>query len=312
MSGSLRSGEKKEDTKRILESEEAADVPLEKTIGKNDKRNEDFFGYKDTSFVIADGATDKSGKSYFGKTSGEIASRLAVKVVLENDLDGRGLIDCINSRIDQLYEELGVKQDVEEDPKLRFSTTLVCARIEGDKLVVTKLGDSGFRINGEDVYYEGKKIDDFTSTIRSQYIEDTGDIEGGRDEIRDFLNEQGKFRNQPPGEVPPDLIGDWREKANELGMSLEEFTYGKLEGVTEVSDSYVDTYEFNLSDVDKLELFTDGYFKVPEGDQVEDWEKCFSKVEKEDPGKWKKYPSTKGTADDNRATDDRTIAVINF
>jgi len=54
-----------------------------------------------------------------------------------------------------------------------------------------------------------------------------------------------------------------------------------------------------------MELFSDGYFDIPQEVSIEAWEKSFEKVEKEDPDKYKKYKSTK-------SKDDRTIAIIRF
>jgi hypothetical protein len=34
------------------------------TKGKSEEKNEDFFGYNENTFVIADGLTDKSGEKY--------------------------------------------------------------------------------------------------------------------------------------------------------------------------------------------------------------------------------------------------------
>lgn len=54
-----------------------------------------------------------------------------------------------------------------------------------------------------------------------------------------------------------------------------------------------------------IELFTDGYFAVPEGSTIQDWEDIYEKIEKEDPYKYLTYPSTK-------AKDDRTIMIVHF
>ena len=52
-------------------------------------------------------------------------------------------------------------------------------------------------------------------------------------------------------------------------------------------------------------MFTDGYFAIPNGVEIRDWEDSYKKVERDDPDKYIKYKSTK-------SKDDRTIAVIKF
>jgi serine/threonine protein phosphatase PrpC len=249
--------------------------------GKNEDRNEDYFSYNEDCFVIADGATDKSGKKYMEKTGGEIVSKLAVNEVLTSSLNGVDLIDFINKKVYELYKKLGITNEV-VDPKFRFSCYIVVARIVGDKLVVTCLGDSGFRINGNEVYVDVKKVDIDNAKERAEYILKTGDIAGSRKHIMPLLIKQFEYQNN----------------------SIHPLGYGVIDG-TNTPSKFIRVFEYPVNTVKTIELFTDGYFSIPAGVTIREWEKAFKEGEQEDPDKYKKYLSTK-------SKDDRTIAIIKF
>lgn len=249
--------------------------------GKIENRNEDYFGYNENCFVIADGATDKSGRKYDNKTGGELVSRIVVKECLSTKLNGIELVNQLNTKIKELYYKLEILEDI-KDPKYRFTCGFICARLENNKLIITYLGDMGLRINGVEVYQETKQIDIDNSEERSKYIRETSDVKGSRNHIMPLLLKQFKYQNNP--QVP-------------LG-------YGVLDG-TKTPSKFIKTFEYNIDKAKIIELFSDGYFDVPQEVSIEAWEKTFEKVEKEDPDKWKKYKSTK-------SKDDRTIAIIKF
>ena len=249
--------------------------------GKIENKNEDYFYYNKTAFVIADGATDKSGKNYNSKTGGELVSRSIVKECLSTDQNGIKLVNHLNNKIKELYADLNIMDEI-RDPKFRFTCGFICIRIFGDKIVITYLGDLGFRINGSKIYQETKQIDIDNSETRSKYIRETNDVNGSRDHIMPLLLKQFEYQNNPQ-----EVLG-----------------YGVIDG-TQTPSKFVKVFEYDLEKISTIELFSDGYFDVPHEASIEAWEKSFEKVEKEDPDKWKKYKSTK-------SKDDRIIAIIEF
>ena len=249
--------------------------------GKIKNRNEDYFDYNENSFVIADGATDKSGRTYDNKTGGELVSRIVVQECLSTNLNGTDLVKYLNKKIRKLYDKLDILEEI-KDPRFRFTCGFTCARLEYNKLIITDLGDLGLRINGVEVHQEKKQIDIDNSEERSKYIRKTNDIKGSRDHIMPLLLKQFKYQNNPQ----------------------EPLGYGVIDG-TETPSKFVKTLEYDVDKIKTIELFSDGYFDIPQDVSVEAWEKLFEKVEKEDPDKWKKYKSTK-------SKDDRTIAIIRF
>lgn len=248
--------------------------------GKNNK-NEDYFGYNEECFVVADGATDKSGRKYEDKTGGEIISRLVVNETLSCNLNGAELIDYLNKKVSQIYRKLGISNDI-VDPKYRFSCCCVVARIVKDKLIITSISDTAFRINGEDVYKETKQVDIDNAEKRAEYIEKTGDISGSRKYIMPLLLKQFEYQNNIN---------------HPLG-------YGVIDG-TSTPAKFVKTFEYPKNEIKMIELFSDGYFLAPSSVSIENWEESFKKVEEEDPDKFKQYKSTK-------SKDDRTVIIIKF
>lgn len=251
------------------------------TKGKTGRKNEDYYGYNNNSFVVADGATDKSGRIYDGKTGGEIASHLVVEKCLATDLNGPEIVNYLNQEINKLYLKLGIIDDIKNAVN-RFTCAFVLARCIEEKVIITFLGDSGFRINGTDLYKFDKKLDIDHAQMRADYINETGDVEGSYDHIKPFIIKQYRFQNHP---------------SHELG-------YGALDG-TDTPNKFIEVFEYDRNKVKTIELFTDGYYDFPEKPTVEEWEKVHKIVQKEDPDKYLKYKSV-------NSEDDRTVLVVNF
>lgn len=249
--------------------------------GKNKNRNEDSFAYNKNTFVVADGATDKSGKLYKNKTGGEIVSKIITTKCLKTKLNDLELVNYINKEINDKYQKLNIIKEI-KNPRNRFTGGFICARLLKEKLVITYLGDLGFRINGQKIYQEIKTVDLINSKARAEFIKKTGDIEGGRKHIFSLLEKQFSYQNN----------------------SRHKLGYGVVDG-RKTPKKFIKIFEYPIKKIKTLELFTDGYFDIPKKTTLGDWEKMYKKIEKEDPFKYKKYLSTK-------SNDDRTIMIINF
>jgi len=245
--------------------------------GKNPPKNEDTSAYNETNFVVCDGSTGKKSGLYKGKTGGEIASRLIAEAALQSDLNGIALVDHLTSllRTEQIaLEKLGYKMEIE--------TTLVCARIVGAELIVTQVADTAFRVNESKTYENPAIIDTLMSGTRARYIDLTHDIEGSREYIMPLLLNEGFYRNNADSPAG----------------------YGVLDG-SSVPTKFVKLYKFNVADIQTLDIYTDGYFAIPQRATIEAYEGLHAKVQQEDPHKCLAYPSTK-------SNDDRTVMIVNF
>jgi hypothetical protein len=258
------------------------------TEGKNPDRNEDAFGCNETSIVLSDGATDKSGFKYeenpqtgIYKTGGEMAANIAVQTALASDLNGQELVDAITAAMREYYAQHA--PIALENSAYRFAATLVVARVVDAQLVITQIGDTVFRINGQNEYTSDKEVDRINANLRREYIEKTGDIPGGRAHILPRLQEQHKLQNNDE-----DALG-----------------YGALDG-SPVPAKFVKTFSFPLSEVHTLEIATDGYFGAfPDSATIEAYEELHRHIEATDPHKIGEFVSTK-------TADDRTVLIAEF
>ncbi len=248
------------------------------TEGKNPPKNEDLVGSNETTIVLSDGATDKSGQDFDGRTGGELAAELVVEVCLNTELIGEELINEVSGKLSALYEK--INPNALTDSAYRFAATVVVARLSGDQLIITQVGDSSFRINGSNAYTNNKIVDALTANTRKEYIEATGDIAGSRDFIMPLLKVQHVHQNN-----------------NESPLG-----YGVIDG-SPVPSKFIKTYTFNQSDVSTLELVSDGYYGVfPTETTIDAYEVLHETIEQTDPNKCGEFVSTK-------LNDDRTVVI---
>jgi len=248
------------------------------TEGKNPPKNEDVVGANEHTLVLSDGATDKSGQSFEGRSGGELAAELVVQTCLSSDATGEALIAEVSGALRSLYES--INPSALTDSAFRFAATLVAAKLVADQLVITQVGDSSFRINGTDTYTNDKLVDKLTANVRKEYIEATGDVTGSRDFIMPLLKAQHIHQNNAD---------------SPLG-------YGVIDG-SPVPAKFIKTYTFPTADVKTLELVSDGYYSAfPEATTIEAYEALHETIEQTDPNKCGEFTSTK-------LSDDRTVAI---
>ena len=247
------------------------------TEGKRPPANEDTYAYSETCFVVCDGSTGKKGGTYNGKTGGKVASTLMADAALKSNLNGPELVSYLTTTLQEKQVELqklGHEMEIE--------TTLVCARIVGSNLIVTQVADTAFRINESEEYSNPAIIDKLMSETRAHYIRLTHDVDGGRDYIMPLLLNEHAYRNNAE---------------NAAG-------YGVLDGTT-VPTTFIKVYEFDMQEIKTLEIYTDGYFAIPDTADIDAYEALHAKIQQEDPYKYLTYTSTK-------SNDDRTVVIVDF
>lgn len=251
------------------------------SAGKKPPRNEDFYGHNADTLVLSDGATDKSGQFYDGKTGGELASALVVAACLKSAAYGEALVDEITDELHGLYTRINPRALT--DSAFRFAATVLAVKVTPQNVVITAVGDSPFRVNGTDVYAQEKLIDTLTAGLRRHYIERTEDVAGGREIILPILKMQHQYQNNAK---------------HPLG-------FGVIDG-TPVPGKFVHVYTFPRSQVHTLELTSDGYYGAfPVKASISAYESIHQTIQHEDPYKFKDFPSTK-------TSDDRTVLIAHF
>ncbi len=305
-------------------------------------------------YAVIDGVTDRNGTRYGNMLSGQFASR-TVQAAIERFLLAQGdpaqpalqfagaqhFIDYLGAAIHAGYVAHGALDAVTADWKLRGGCTVMAAMILGDRLEVVAVGDSGLRINGQDVLQVLKPLDDVTAILRREtwrYFEALGRDIADCDRLSGMITWQGT-RHQPSGAetADPALLEELERRSraacrthlpqvpeSEIETLIQGgicYAQGDFQNVTEpvlgyggldgfaVPSRFVEARSYDLAEIETIELFSDGYFKLGEGFGVAAWEEAFRAVEAEDPHKIGRYMSTKGTTS-LALTDDRTYLGV--
>ncbi|ODT81276.1 MAG: hypothetical protein ABS76_12595 [Pelagibacterium sp. SCN 64-44] len=254
---------------------------------------------------------------------------------------GQSFVHYLGQAIRDGYVAHGALDAVTADLRLRGGCTVMAALIVGDRLEVVAVGDSGLRLNGTEVLQVLKPLDDVTAILRREtwhYFAALGGDAETCDRHAGSITWQGT-RHQPEGSetADPAVLAELERRAlsacrahlpevpeAEIAALIQggicyaqgDFQnvtgpvlgYGGLDGF-DVPQRYVETRSYPLADIETIELFSDGYFKLGEGFGVAAWEQAFREVEAEDPHKIGRYMSTKGTTD-IALTDDRTYLGV--
>ncbi|WP_202814429.1 hypothetical protein [Falsirhodobacter sp. alg1] len=200
------------------------------------------------------------------------------------------------------------------------------------------IGDSGVRINGTRLLQNDKMIDDVSAAARiavrshiAQRINDPDTLEltgrrvsyAGLDAavgdgilstaeadavlagiMARFSPQMGSFTDDLETflrggiRVQPRFANDARHP---LGFASINATPPQGFGIT---DHFVDA-----AGCQSLEIFSDGYYGLPEGTRVADWERRFDEIEAEDPHKLHAFPEVKGSSS-TEFSDDRTVLCL--
>jgi len=254
---------------------------------------------------------------------------------------GEHFVDYLGKAIYAGYVTNNAVAAVEADWKVRGGCTVMAAIVVGDRLEVVAVGDSGLRINGSDILQVLKPLDDVTAILRREawhYFAALGRSVEDCDAYSAAMTWQGT-QNQPAGtatadaaviqaiearalaacrahlpNVPePELLlliqhGIAHGQGDFQNVTGPVLGYGGIDGFL-VPSRYVETRSYALAEVDTIELFSDGYFKLGSEFGVASWEAAFAEVEAEDVHKIGRYMSTKGTTA-TQLTDDRSYLGV--
>lgn len=327
---------------------------LGKKLGAPEANEDSLVIMPNLGYAVIDGVTDRNGTRYGGMLSGQYASRM-VKAAIETFLLAQGdptrpelqfaggehFVRYLGAAIHAGYVANGALDAVTKDWKLRGGCTVMAALMIGDRLEIVAVGDSGLRINGNDVLQVLKPLDDVTAIMRREtwrHFEAQGRDLQSCDRLAGLITWKGT-RNQTPGdetadpaflaeierrclaacvahlpEVPAAEIiqllhgGICHAQGDFQNVTEPVLGYGGLDGF-DVPNRFVETRSYALSEIETIELFSDGYFKLGDGFGVASWEAAFAEVEAEDLHKIGRYMSTKGTTS-TILTDDRSYLGV--
>lgn len=285
--------------------------------------------------AVFDGATDPTGASYGGLSSGRIAALAAANAVAKMGLDGT--LETIAAP--KLFQEISdiLKSEAERiNASHPPSTTLAIVADLGDSFRLLLAGDSGVRINGSRLLQHAKLIDRVSTSARihvfKQLFASLGDgdaaeaktratifsglraavkagIMSGADAEKVVTTAAAASGLQNEIEAVEEfLMGGIRVQPRYANRHGHVLGYASINGGMVIEDGTVDL-SLAKDTINSLEIFTDGYLSLPTGIDVVDWEAEFARVEGADFHKINEYPSVKGSTS-SESSDDRTVVCM--
>jgi hypothetical protein len=271
----------------------------------DEAKNEDQIRTSTNVIALADGATDKTGFTYpNGRTGGRHLAEIAADTAISSAASSLALGKLVTRAIRQLYQR--DNPAALNDPGVRADTTLVSAVIYDDQLQVTQIGDSNFRLTFNDGttehYSNDKRIDNENAALRSEAI---------KRELALFAQANNR---DPSSEERATIIAGGRgvilerlKKQYELHNSSSDpvYGYGTLDGSPlpeyfddGTSTNYVKTYRFDASNIQSIEVVSDGFYGAfPEDSTIAAYQNLHREIHSQDPDKFLRYLSTKPTDD---------------
>lgn len=300
-------------------------------------------------YAVIDGVTDRTGHRYDGMLAGRMAGLLVRDATAgflldpaNRALDPEGLVAHVSAAIQAAYVRFGIAEDARARPANRFGATLALAAELDDTIRIVLVGDSGVRLNGEELIVIDPGLDKVTAGIRLaawQVLEAMGaprdacqsvarscvfqGLQKLQPEMRPWLDEaslaalrddylakaEATFRGVPKADLETLIDGGIIDGQGQFQNNTESpLSYCVLDGFA-VPMMLVRIVDRPKSSIRTLELFTDGYFAPGAEPTIDAWEAAFAEVEISDPDKRHHYPSVKGTVGRIRA-DDRTVVII--
>lgn len=264
---------------------------LEKFIkGKAFDENlcEDGFYFSEDFVVVVDGATSKSKRNFDGKSSGKVATEIALESVkkFKFDICARQAVDIITNEIAIFYKKRGVFEEFDKNQLERASASIViysCHRKE-----IWMVGDCQALVDSEQIS-NNKKIDDILANARACFVEA---LLANGDSVEDLLkNDLGrKF-------ISPMLEKQSIFQNNNKNL---EYSYWVIDGF-EVLDEGIKIIPVPVAK--NIVLATDGYPKI--FNNLEETEEYLRQMIEKDPLCCNLNKGTKGVDFGNCSYDDR-------
>lgn len=287
---------------RHLERRELGNMQVEaSTIGKHKEHpelNEDTFVATPTTFAVIDGSAPRLPLKWAGHSSAQFAT-IVLKEVLETTpptLNGVELVAAMTKSLNEAIDCIGAGEIVKDTPEARPAALFTAARIDEQKLMITAVGDITCRINGKVVHHNPILTEELMIKKRIAAMKQA--VKEDPNLSEEELKKLGKAAIED--DLKTQVRNYFNNGNNYLGLGI-------VDG-NPVPDKFVKTYEFDLSDVDTLELFSDGYYSVPPEPSIDAFEEAFFTSEQEDPLRWDKYRAVK-VPNAQQYSDDRTILI---
>lgn len=285
-----------------------------------------------------------------GRFAAGLVAAEVTRFLLTEDLASRGGAERVRRLVSRLGEALrsgyamqGLTDASARDPATRIGCTLALGFHDGDALQFVSIGDSGIRLSGPTLgtvrHVEAKPLDRVTALIRRETWAHLGE-RAADVSLRQAISEDAVWNGLrvPPSGLDPESGTTIKRRVlqicedemptiarNEIGLLVDggissqrifanhpdyDLGYGVLDGF-EVAERHIFAASYPVAEVERLELFSDGYFAEPDAFGVAAWEASFAEVERVDPDKIGPHASVKGSTHESW-TDDRTYLGVAF
>lgn len=295
-------------------------------------------------YAVLDGATDVNGSLIAGVGSGRFAALTGAAALAEmatkpaESYTGADLVVAVNARLGAALQDWSARLG----KRVGAATTLAAMEVVGDRYRFILVGDSGIRINGEEVIQALKPVDDVMSAGRV-LLHRLLKARGVTGEALEAQSRQGVFHGFEAA-VPAlisaaevaELIAAAREKlaADGFGAAVVDMVEPMLKaGIAKGQYAYANDpdhvlgyasldggraagfglaiFERPAAEVHTVEIFTDGYLELPAAGEttLAAWEAVAARIEAEDPGKVLTHWGVKGS-NAKQLFDDRTVIIL--
>jgi len=293
-------------------------------------------------YAVFDGATDVNGALIAGVGSGRFAALQASAALIDTLVEHapgtrtpEELVAILNARLGAALE----KESRARGQRISAATTMALVEEIGDTLRFTLVGDSGIRINGEEIFQSLKPIDDIMSAgrvalyhhLRRRGAPDAalepdsrrGVFHGfdeaiptliSADEATDVVAEA---RRMLAGRIDDALLA-FIEPMLRAGIARGQYGYANdadhplgyavIDGTVSRGFGLI-SFERPRRSVRCMEIFSDGYLELPKGTALADWEAVAARIEREDPTKTLTHWGVKGS-NPEQLFDDRTVIIV--
>ncbi len=300
------------------------------------------------AYAVIDGVTDRLGTRFDGMLSGQYAA-VTVQRALEHLLSAPegleepvAIVKALTAALAVAYTKYGMAEKAQSDWNLRISAALALVLVRHESVDVLLVGDSGVRINGERIIRVEKDLDLITSILRREAWPVIGRKVSDPEKQEQVSRRVTWHGTRQPLDAVADTLdaGDMAFIENRAiaanAEALPHVSRADIEnlvrgGIVNAQGGYQNNASLQLgypcldgfevprhmlkierirrSEVETVEIYSDGYFKPGEGFGVAAWEKAFAEAEREDPAKVLLYPSPKGSTSSLWA-DDRTYLGV--
>ena len=285
--------------------------------------------------AVFDGATDPTGASYDGLSSGRIAALAAANAVAEMSIKGT-LQSCEAAALFQSISDLLKCEAKRINASHPPSTTLAIVADLGDSFRLLLAGDSGVRISGTRLLQHAKLIDKVSKSARIHVFKQRfallgeGDaaeaktratiFSGLRAAVKASIMTMPEAENVVAAAAVASglqnhidageefLMGGIRVQPHYANRQGHVLGYASINGGQVIGEGLVDL-TLAKDTVTSLEIFSDGYLSLPTGVEIADWEAGFGRVEAVGGHKLDEFPSVKGSTS-NEFSDDRTVICL--